>query len=177
MMILTARKARLSYDLETCSIKSLGYGLTERHWSYTDLQAARIPGAFTAGGVGYVGFFFILIHQSTKYPIGAGNLYRDSNKRYLADRAMWGLSGITRDQLEQIIEAIQQYKPAGTSCRFLAFDLDGSAAMDAPRWGAVRWGAFRWGAALRGNIRVIPVREPWETTLGLSFFNYSYLTP
>ena len=98
-------------------------------------------------------FFFVLISQPHR--IGSGNKW-NGGKKWKADGALWGISGITRSQIEDIFLAIRRFKPATHTCRFVLIEI------------------------ATGVSRVIPMWEPWEQLGDGSYpeyYNLSALVP
>lgn len=126
--------------------------------SQLDLFLAGNVGAF--GGV--QGLFAVLLPFPN--PFADPFLWRDGGIRWRADQRLWGLGGgpESAQLLGDAIRVIRKFKPAPTSCRFLAIGLDNSFQWLVPRWGVDKWAQFNWGAQLLGRYRVVPVWEPWE---------------
>lgn len=110
-----------------------------------------------------VGFFFVIVKQPNPFaftyaPWDGGGEWDDGTSR-------WGWFG-NADDLRDIEDILRRWKPAGSSCRFVIFDEDGTAG----------WNA----AGLTGNYAQIPINEPWEIqTSGLisHYYNTSFLIP
>ena len=125
-----------------------------------DLRNAGVVGGFG----GNIGFFFIIVRQPAfarpLSPVWDGGSTWDDGV------TLWGTS-LTFDDLAEIENVIRRWKPAGTSCRFILFDDDGSTA----------WGP----AGITGSYDQIPINEAWEhlPPLGIvnPYYNVSYLTP
>lgn len=134
----------------------LGYPTTE---IVTELTL-RDAGAVNPFG-GNVGFFFILVKQP--YPLTFAYAAWDGGGAWNDGVSRWGWNDNT-DLLNQIRSVLRSWKPAGTSCRFIVFDEDGTAG----------WNA----AGLTGNYALIAFNEPWEiTSSGLVsyYYNSSFL--
>ena len=108
-----------------------------------------------------VGFFFVIVKQPNPFSFtyadwDGGGSWDDGVSR-------WGWADNT-DLLNNIRSILRSWKPAGTSCRFIVFDEDGTAG----------WNA----AGLTGNYALIAFNEPWEITpsgLVSSYYNSSFL--
>jgi len=124
-----------------------------------DLRNAGVVGGFGAN----IGFFFIIVRQ----PAFARPLPSvwDGGGTW-DDGALWGTS-LTYDDIAELQDIIRRWKPAGTSCRFVLFDDDGSTA----------WGP----AGITGSYDQIPINEAWEhlPPLGIvtPYYNADFLAP
>lgn len=122
----------------------------------------RDAGAVNPFG-GNIGFFFILVKQP--YPLPFTYAAWDGGGSWDDGVSRWGWADNT-DLLNNIRSILRSWKPAGTSCRFIVFDEDGTAG----------WNA----AGLTGNYALIAFNEPWEiATSGLVsyYYNSSFLVP
>lgn len=124
-----------------------------------DLRNAGVVGGFG----GNIGFFFIIVRQ----PAFARPLPSvwDGGGTW-DDGSLWGTS-LTYDDIAELQDIIRRWKPAGTSCRFVLFDDDGSTA----------WGP----AGITGSYDQIPINEAWEhlPPLGIvtPYYNADFLAP
>ena len=134
----------------------VGYPTTE---IVTELTL-RDAGAVNPFG-GNIGFFFIIVKQP--YPLPFTYAAWDGGGSWDDGVSRWGWVDNT-DLLNNIRSILRSWKPAGTSCRFIVFDEDGTAG----------WNA----AGLTGNYALIAFNEPWEITpsgLVSSYYNSSFL--
>lgn len=142
-----------------------------------DLRLAGVPNAF--GGT--QGFWFLIIHP--QHPFTAAITWKGG--RHWADgppRDLWGLGGVTREQLEDLFYVIRKFKGAHTSCRFIAIDLAGDLKVNAVKWGDKAWGDFFWGDGelLGTSFKVVPLGEKWEVdpftgAIAREFYHYSHM--
>lgn len=123
-----------------------------------DLRTAGVVGGFG----GNIGFFFVLIrlpHPWSQAPIwdGGGAWGGDD---------IWGGTATDNDQAEWR-DLLRRWKPAGTSCRFVIVDEDGSTT----------WGP----AGFSGNYQTYPINEAWEALppygIVTPYYNTDYLNP
>ncbi len=123
----------------------------------------RNAGAVNPFG-GNVGFFFILV--SGPHPFAATYATWDGGKVFDDPTATWGMSLSPSDQSE-IEDVIRRWKPAGTSCRFVVFDDDGTTT----------WGPL----GLSGSYQLLPIWEPWERLppagTPVAYYNADFLVP
>lgn len=121
----------------------------------------RNAGAVNPFG-GNIGFFFILVNQPHPMASVGGGAW-DGGESWDDGVTRWGWNG-TQDDLSEISDILRRWKPSGTSCRFVVFDDDGSAA----------WAA----GGLTGNYSLIAFNESWEkapTGLVSYYYNSSFL--
>lgn len=122
----------------------------------------RDAGAVNPFG-GNIGFFFIIIRQPNPFTFTYSSW--DGDGEWDDGTSRWGWFG-SADDLLDIGDILRRWKPAGSSCRFVLFDEDGTAG----------WTPL----GLTGNYAQIPYNEPWETrTDGLvsAYYNTDFLTP
>lgn len=138
-------------------------------WGYRELVKAGAPPTVFGG---FSSFFFVLIKPPHVFL--PRNQWADGSK--WSGGKKWGLNG-DRLVLDNLKRQIKKWKPAGTSCRFLAIDLAGDASV--PLWGNINWGQWLWGGISGTDVITIPTWEDWETdfngALRREFYNYSYL--
>lgn len=125
-----------------------------------DLRNAGVVNGFG----GNIGFFFIIVRAPFPFASLSGSW--DGGGTWDDGTATWGAALTPSDQAE-IGDVLRRWKPAGTSCRFILFDEDGSTG----------WGP----AGLSGNYQEIPFNEAWEhlppAGVVTPYYNVDFLTP
>mgnify|MGYP001158829584 FL=1 len=125
-----------------------------------DLRNAGVVNGFG----GNEGFFFIIVRAPFPFASLAGSW--DGGGTWDDDAATWGTAITPSDQAD-IGDVLRRWKPAGTSCRFILFDEDGTTG----------WGP----AGLSGNYQELPYNEAWEylppSGVVTPYYNVDFLTP
>lgn len=125
-----------------------------------DLRNAGVVGGFG----GNEGFWFLVIRQPHPFPLF--NTEWDGGGEWDDEVSYWG-SAIGQTEIADMTDIFQRWKPAGTSCRFVIIDEDGT---------------FTWGpGGLAGNYQLIPINESWEHVppfgAPIHYYNSDFLTP
>ena len=125
-----------------------------------DLRLAGVAGGFG----GNIGFFFIIVRQPHPFVALSGTW--NGGGSWDDGSSTWGTTLNGSDQAE-ISDLLRRWKPAGTSCRFVLFDADGSTA----------WGP----GGLTGDYQTLPFNEAWEflppSGIVIPYYNTDFLTP
>ena len=113
---------------------------------------------------GNIGFWFLILRQPHPFPLFLTTW--DGGGEYDDEISYWG-SAIGATEIADIADILRRWKPAGTSCRFVLIDEDGTTA----------WGP----GGLTGNYQTIPINEAWEylppSGVVTPYYNTDFLTP
>lgn len=125
-----------------------------------DLRDAAVVNGFG----GEIGFWFLIIRQPHPFPLFT-TLW-DGGGDWGDEVSYWG-SAIGQSEISDITDILRRWKPAGTSCRFVLIDEDGTTS----------WGP----GGLSGNYQTIPINEAWEylppSGVVTPYYNTDFLTP
>jgi hypothetical protein len=125
-----------------------------------DLRNAGVMGGFG----GNIGFFFIIVRQP--HPFDAISELWDGGGQWNDGIAKWG-STLDDNDIAEIEDLLRRWKAAGTSCRFILFDEDGTTA----------WGP----GGITGNYQEVAINEAWEHLppdgIVTPYYNVTYLEP
>lgn len=137
-------------------------GLTAEVWSYWDLVDLGVDPAVAFGGIS--SFFFVYLPYYAPFAdpkIWKGGAFLGGD---WAGLSYWGVSDVY-ELLPAATRAVERWKDASTSCRFIAIARDNSGAVT--------------DAGFTGSVEIIPMMEPWEIGSNgaqmREFYNYSYL--
>jgi hypothetical protein len=125
-----------------------------------DLRDAGVVNGFG----GNIGFWFLILRQPHPFPLFLTTW--DGGGEYDDEISYWG-SAIGATEIADMTDILRRWKPAGTSCRFVLIDEDGTTA----------WGP----GGLTGNYQTIPINEAWEylppSGVVTPYYNTDFLTP